>query len=39
MRFIRSQPRRNIHSPMLDQGADIESGGHRAKGPLGDRFS
>ena len=39
MRFIRSQPRWNIHSPVLDQSADIESRGHWAKCPLGDRLS
>ena len=39
MGFIRTQPRWNIHSPVLDQGADVESGGHWAKGTLGDRVN
>ena len=39
MGLIGPQPRWDIHSPMLDQGADVESRGHWAKGPLGERLS
>ena len=34
MRFIGSEPRRNLNSPMLNQSADIEGCGHGAKSAL-----